>query len=280
MLCRRISCLVLVMILASIASGQAGAPVTNNWTNDTGNGLWMDPNNWSEGVVPGPGTGHTRINLDTNADPNNPVGPTIGVGDIALTDAYDNYAPEWGMTINIEGGSLTSPGFVGLVAVGDAVNPTEINLGMDGSGGWLDLINLLVGDSWWYHGGPNVTYNQGSGTAIIRDYLWLGGKANLYGGIMYIFNGFAMASVGQPSTITTLNIAGGTLMLPLVATADDPATPEDETVPFSETVQGWIDNGYCVAYGGTGQIVMEETGNWTKVTAVELPMDPNAVAAE
>jgi hypothetical protein len=255
---------VLAMVLVGIASA------ANDWTNATGNGRWMDPNNWTIGV-PGPGTGNTRINPDTNADPNNLVGPTIGVGEIAITDAMDNWAPEWGLSLNIEGGSLTSAGFVGLVSVGGATNPCEINLGANGSGGWLDLINFLVGDSWWYHGGPYVTYNQWSGTAIIRDYLWLGGKANLYGGTMYIFNGVAMASVGQPPEITTLNIAGGTLMLPLIATADDPATPDDETVTFTEVVQGWIDGGYCVAYGGTGQIVIEETGSRTKVTAIPAP---------
>jgi hypothetical protein len=269
MLYRKISFLVLSLILISTVSGQV-----NDWTNATGNGRWMDPNNWSQGVLPGPGTGNTRINPDTNTDPNNLMGPTIGIGDIAITDAADNWGPEWGLTLNIEGGSLTSAGFVGLVSVGSEADPSVINLGTDGSGGWMDLINFLVGDSWWYHGGPYVTYNQGSGTAIIRDYLWLGGKANLYGGIMYIFNGVAMASVGQPPEICTLNIERGTLMLPLIATADDPETPEDETTDFTTVLQGWIADGYCVAYSGTGKIVIEVTESWTKVTAISAQSEP------
>lgn len=144
-------------------------------------------------------------------------------------------------------------GFVGLVSVGGATNPSVINMGKDGSGGWLDLINFLVGDSWWFHGGPYVTYNQWSGTAIIRDYVWLGGKLNLFGGIMYVFNGFNMASVGQPPELCTINIEQGILMLPKA---------------YKANVEKWITDGYCLAYGGTGQIVIEETPTRTKVTAV------------
>jgi len=82
MLYRKISFLVLTMVLVSSVSAQV-----NDWTNGTGNGRWMDPNNWSQGAVPGPGTGNTRINPDTNADPNNLMGPSIGVGEIAVMDA-------------------------------------------------------------------------------------------------------------------------------------------------------------------------------------------------
>lgn len=252
MSCRRVSYLVSgVLVMLLVGSVYA---TQNDWTNATGNGRWMDPNNWSLKVVPGAGTGNTRINPDTNADPNHLAGPTLGVGDVAaLTDAADNWGPEWGLSINIEGGSLTSAGFVGLVSVGGETNPSAINLGADGSGGWLDLKNFLVGDSWWYHGGPYVTYNQWSGTAIIRDYVWLGGKMNLFGGILYAFNGFNVASVGQPANLCTLNVEQGILML-----------PKD----YKTNVEQWIANGYCVAFGGTGQIVIEETPTRTKVTAV------------
>lgn len=269
MLYKKISCFVFVMILVSSVSAQ------NNWTNATGNGKWMDPNNWSIGV-PGPGTGNTRINPDTNIDPNNPVGPTIGPGDLATTDAADVWGPEFGaISVNIEGGSYTSPAWVGMVSVGTSPDASpSINLGADGSGGWMDVINFLVGDSWWWHGGPYATYNQWSGTAIVRDYLWLGGKANLYGGTMYVFNGVSMASVGQPADICTLNIEEGTLMLPLLSVVDDPETPDDESVSFTTTVEGWIADGYCVAYGGTGEIVIEELASWTKVTAIPGTTNP------
>jgi len=254
---RKIFCWVSV-VLVMVLVGSVSAAV-NDWTNATGNGRWMDPNNWSQGKIPGPGTGNTRINPDTNADPNHLAGPTIGVGEIAVTDAADNWAPEWGLSLNIEGGSLTSAGFVGLVSVGGETNPSSINMGVNGSGGWLDLVNFLVGDSWWYHGGPYVTYNQWSGTAIVRDYVWLGGKMNLFGGIMYVFNGFNVASVGQPPELCKLNIEQGILMLPKA---------------YKVNVEKWITDGYCVAYGGTGQIVIEELPTRTKVTALPAQAAP------
>jgi hypothetical protein len=265
---KKISCLILMMILASSSYAQ------NNWTNATGNGDWLDPNNWSIGV-PGPGTGNTRINPDTNINPNNPIGPTIGPGQLATTDAMDVWGPEFGpISVNIIGGSYTSPAFVGMVSVNTDPNAApSINMGANGSGGWLDVNNFLVGDSWWYSDGPYTTYNQWSGTAIIRDYLWIGGKVNLFGGTMYVFNGVSMASVGQSPEICTLNIEKGTLFLPLLAVADNPETPEDESVSFTTTVEGWIADGYCVAYGGKGEIVIEETAGWTKVQAFEGPTE-------
>jgi len=249
---RRISCLVLMLLLVGPAYAQ------NNWTNATGNGSWVDPNNWSEGVVPGPGTGNTRINPDTNLDPNHPIGPTIGPGQLAVTDAMDVWGPEFGpISLNIVGGSYTSPAYVGLVSVND--NPDarpSVNMGDGDSGGWLDVDRLLIGHSWWYTGGPYTSYNQWSGTAILRIELWLGGKLNLYGGVMYVFGAVVMATDVQSPDVCTLNIEGGTLMLP---------------VDYAATVQDWVTNGYCVAYGGTGEIVVEETPDWTKVTAVPAP---------
>jgi hypothetical protein len=70
---------------------------------------------------------------------------------------------------------------------------------------------------------------------------------------MYLFTGVPMASVRQPADLTTLNIKGGILMLPADYTAN---------------VEKSVADGYCVAYGGTGQIVIEEVGGRTKVTAV------------
>jgi len=236
------------------------ALAVNDWTNATGNGKWMDPANWSLGKVPGTGTGNTRINPQF-IQGDIKVGPTIGPGDVALTDAADVWGPEFGaVSFNIVGGSYTSPAFVGLVTVGTSEEARPVtNLGPNGSGGWLDVTNLLIGDSWWWHDGPYATFNIYSGTAIVRDYVWLGGKLNIYGGIMYVFNGFNMASVGQPKDLCTLNIEKGILMLP---------------AGYAANVNSWIAAGYCVGYGGAGQIVVEEVEGWTKVTAVPPAAQP------
>jgi hypothetical protein len=237
----------------AVLAGSVSAAV-NQWTNATGNGRWMDPNNWSAMVLPGPGAGNTQIN-PAQIVGDVKVGPTIGPGELAVTDAADVWGPEFGaISVNIEGGSYVSPAFVGMVAVGTDPNASPtINLGAGGSGGWLDVTNFLIGDSWWWHGGPYVTYNQYSGTAIVRDYVWLGGKMNLAGGILYVFNGFNMASVEQPPELCTLDIENGILIL-----------PKD----YKANVEKWIADGYCVAFGGTGTIVIEEQPTRTKVTAV------------
>lgn len=264
MLCKRVPYLV-SFVLVMVLVGSVSAAV-NQWTNAAGNGRWMDPNNWSLKVLPGPGVGNTQMNPEFIAtDPNDPnkpkVGPTIGPGELAVTDAADVWGPEFGaISLDIVGGSYTSKAFVGMVSVGTSEEARPvINVGAEGSGGWLDVINFLIGDSWWWHGGPYVTYNQWSGTAIVRDYVWLGGKMNLHGGIMYAFNGFNVASVGQPPELCTLNIEQGTLMLP---------------AGYKANVEKWITDGYCVAYSGTGQIVIEEMPTRVKVTAVPAPAQP------
>ncbi len=245
--------LVIVMILACGATA-----AVNQWTNATGSGNWMDPNNWSLNVLPGPGVGNTQINPTyiVAADANTPkAGPTIRVGEFAVTDAADVWGPEFGaVSFNIEGGSYISPAFIGLVSVGASEDARpQTNVGLNNTGGWFDVKNLLIGDSWWWHDGPYVTFNQGSGTVIVRDWLWLGGKLNLYGGTMYVFNGFSMDAGAKTPKLCTLNIEAGTLFLP---------------AGFKTTVEGWVTAGYCVAYKGTGQIVIEEVGGRTKVTAM------------
>jgi len=227
-------CFALVLVLVSNA-----AAVVTEWTNATGNRAWQDPGNWTAGV-PGTGIGidNTLINGVNHGDI---AGPIIGPAIAASTANGDTWGPEWGLGVDILGGSYSGPAFVGMVAVGDDINPAYINLGaMVGdsyTGGSIEIVNFLIGDSWWWHGGPKVTYNQWSGTCIASDYIWLGGKMNLYGGYTKATNGFAMASVGQPSSITTLDIAGGALSLPAAYETDG-------------TVQSWIDNGYLIANGG------------------------------
>jgi len=242
-----------VLVLALASNAFAADPNVNVWTNATGNRLWVDPLNWDKGVVPGPGTHNTQINGISYAVP----GPIINAGQVATTGDWDTWGPEWHIGLDIQGGSLLSGGaFVGLNIEGDAINSAYVNLGQGETGGSINITNFLVGDTWWWHGGgAGATYNQYSGTAIANDWIWLGGKMNLYGGYTKATNGFAMASAGQPNTMTTLSIyaaggggGGGKLSLP-VGLYDD------------GTIAGWLAAGYLVPVGGTlGYDLVSETG--------------------
>lgn len=230
------------MFLASNASA-----VVTEWTNATGNRAWQDPGNWTAGV---PGVGIGISNTLINGVNHGPIaGPIIGPAIVASTADGDTWGPEWGIGIDIIGGSYSGPAFVGSVSCGDNINPSYLNLGAkvgdDVTGGSINVVNLLIGDSWWFHGGPNVTYSQWSGTCIASDYIWLGGKMNLYGGYTKATNGFAMASAGQPPEMTTVTIyapdpdplSGGRLSLPRSYYDDG-------------TIANWIADGYLVGVGG------------------------------
>lgn len=228
-----------VLVLGLVSSASAG--LLTEWTGAAADRDWMNAGNWTNGV---PGTGIGIDNTKINGVDYPVPGPIIGPGQNASTADFDTWGPEWGTGLEIQGGSYSGPAFVGIVSVGDDVNPAYINLGAGDSGGSMDIINFLIGDSWWWHGGPYVTYNQWSGTCIVRDYIWLGGKMNLYGGYTKATNGFAMASAGQPNTMTTLTIYGGS--------GGKMSLPEawgDPLVPAVEIVNGWITDGYLVAAG-------------------------------
>jgi len=235
-------CFVLVMSLVSSASAEL-----NIWSNVGGDRLWENPDNWSLGRVPSttePNTTNTKINgLD---DPYaGGGGPIINSGVNASTGLWDTWGPEWNIGMDIRGGSYSGPAFFAPNVEGDTTNPAYINLGEGLTGGTINVVNFLMGDSPWFHGGGSgATYNQWSGTCIANDYIWLGGKMNLYGGYTKATNGFAMASAGQPNTMTTLTIYGGS--------GGKMSLPEawgDPLVPAVEIVNGWITDGYLVAAG-------------------------------
>jgi hypothetical protein len=101
-------CFVLVMSLASSAFAD---PNVNVWTNANATRLWTDPLNWDKGVVPGPGTHNTRISsLPPEGGYMGGGGPMILAGQNATTGDWDTWGPEWGIGLDIRGGSLTSAG--------------------------------------------------------------------------------------------------------------------------------------------------------------------------
>lgn len=53
-MCKKMICLLSLIVVLSLA-GSAQALIYNHWLNATGNGLWSEPQNWSEGHVPAKG---------------------------------------------------------------------------------------------------------------------------------------------------------------------------------------------------------------------------------
>ncbi|HMP84994.1 MAG TPA: hypothetical protein PKA41_20070, partial [Verrucomicrobiota bacterium] len=76
------------------------ARADNNWTGNAGDGLWSSIGNWSLGVLPA--SGQAQGNMFIN---NQTMGTTITLTGTASFDG-DIFGPEWGMTLNINGGSL------------------------------------------------------------------------------------------------------------------------------------------------------------------------------
>jgi hypothetical protein len=201
-----------------------------NWTGLADNGLWHSPDNWDNGETVPP-TNAASVTLN----PANgwPV-ITIVAGEVEnCTTAYSGgmiYGPEFGAGLNIYG-TLNWNSY--LVPVqDDADQPSILNL-FNGSS--VSGTGILLGDTWWYWGGPYVTMNM-YGTAFAGiDYMYWGGHLNMYGGILSITNGLTLDTEGSVSDATrSMNIAAGKLILPGA---------------FAATVTNWISRGILLAYG-------------------------------
>lgn len=231
--CKAICFIVLVttFLLAGIASAAA---VNYAWTGDIDE-YWKTANNWSPVGPPPADSIDVFLNDQTNGsliviDP-----PTAGfVGD-------DLYGPEFGITLDIIGGSLEVAGFV-MAPVGTTGGAGRSIINMS-QGAQLNVQNLLLGDNWWFVA-PYVTMNMydATTTAYVSDYVWLGGMLNIYDGTMDVTNGFNMAASleaiqGFGSGLTKLDIWDGTLIVRANLT--------------EQNVLDWIDIGYLKAYGYT-----------------------------
>ncbi|MEJ5260652.1 MAG: LamG domain-containing protein [Anaerohalosphaeraceae bacterium] len=207
-----------------------------NWTGAAGDGLWVTPGNWSNGVPPSNPTVTGNINIGYIAA--SPV-VTIRAQDNIVCGSTtvrptDLHGPNWGATLNIDGGTLTHLGFVmAPVATSEAAR-SVINVR---NGGRLSAVNLCLGDNWWFVA-PYVTMNvYENSTVTVSDYLWLGGYLNLYSGTIDISNGMNMAANTASYGVTCLDIWDGTLIL----------RGQDQ----SANIPTWIANGYLKAYGTT-----------------------------
>jgi hypothetical protein len=221
-----------------------------NWTGGAGDGLWVTSGNWSNGVPPANPTVTGNINIGYIA-----ASPTITIraedavtcGSLTVRPT-DIHGPNWGATLNIDGGSLTHLGFVMAPVSDTEAARSVINIR---NGGRLSVVNLCLGDNWWFVA-PYVTMNvYDNSTVTISDYLWLGGYLNLYSGTIDITNGMNMAANTASYGVTCLDIWEGTFIV--------------RNQDLSANIPTWIANGYLKAYGtvpgsrGGGTIVVDTT---------------------
>ncbi|MBC8095607.1 MAG: PEP-CTERM sorting domain-containing protein [Akkermansiaceae bacterium] len=219
------------------------ARADTSWTGAAGDGLWTTAGNWSLGVVPQPGQGAMFINNQT-------MGTTVTLNSTATYNG-DIYGPEWGMKLNVAGGSLTSLGFA-FAPVGATANPSVINVS---GGGYLEVGELLLGDNWWFNTAPGVDLNiTGNSTVKARGWTWIGGKINLDSGILDIGGSVNLNAGAQNNA--QVDIEGGTWIV--------------RGANISGNVATWIGSGQLTAYGGSGTIQVDTTTlpGGTIITAV------------
>ena len=281
-----------VVVLTISLAGSAWA-VSYTWTGSAADGLWSTPSNWTPAGPPVPPTAALPAGQNHNINVGyvaaSPIitidsSTTAVCGHLTYRDS-DFHGPNWGETLNVDGGSLTHNGFVmGSVANNPAFR-SVINVL---NGGNLTAINLCIGDSWWITA-PYVTLNlYDTSTVNVTDFIWLGGYMNLYGGTVNITNaagGFNMAANAAAieafgAGLTKLNIEKGKLVIAL-----------DYSTQFND----WIAAGYVTAYGltpGRGADIIVDTTTTpgsTIVTAVynypatdpnPTPQNPNGTVGD
>lgn len=204
------------MMLASCLVGSASAQ-NYNWSGADNNGLWSDPGNWVQGVVPPASAG------DIYVDPVAYTGPVI----IGASDVIQNtgtlQGPEWGQTLNIYG--TVVDGYA-LSTVGAIGGPTSV-LNLYGNGSVTAGDSFFVGDPWWAPGIPNATVNLYDNSHVTANYVIVSGHLNIFGGTVTALDGFLTGTATTDqwgSTLTTdasklIDIAGGKLIVVGDATA-------------------------------------------------------------
>lgn len=251
--------LVSLLGLVNSALGQSAYA----WTGNDLDGLWSSPGNWDP---PGPPLYNS---LDVYlSDQTNGSLITIPVGyDAACTFGGEYgtiFGPEFGMNLDIYG-SLSYKWSLATFA-NDSNYPTVINM-FDGSSIYHDEVgngpeDIAIGNVWWDHTGPYVTMNMYGSASVDVNWLWIGGHLNMYGeSTMDIETGVAME--GSDDALMLMDLYDGAEMI----------LPD----AFTDTVNDWISRGILVAYGGTGEIVIDTEVNPGRTTVTAIP-EPSTMA--
>ncbi len=204
---------------------------------DTAIGVWLNAGNTqtiAAGTVERPGTVYN-----------------------ALVNARTNYGsvfgPEFGGRLNVYG-TLNFDWVVAAVQF----NPANRSLLNMYGGSVVTGVNLAIGNTWWYQGGPYATANLYSNAQASIEFLWWGGHVNVYDiSVLTILGGVADVDGGIVSDVTrTLNLGGGKLIL-----------------PSGYNVAGLITRGVLLAYGkhyATNDFIITDQGTNILVATVPL----------
>jgi len=223
------------------------------WVGGAGN--WLDPAMWTNGVPdtvpPAEGGRCVGFSGSTSAAYLGP-GETSEFGSASFWS--DFWGPEWGATLNIDGGRMIHYGFA-AAPIGAADAPSNIFVT---NGGYLEVGELGLGDNWWFWDAPYVNLTVSDSTVKVRGWLWLGGQINLLGNSTLDIGGLVnMAAHG--STYAKINIEDNAEML-IRGTA--------EGRDVYQEILTWIANGQLVAFGGTGEVVVSQGPTGALITAV------------
>jgi hypothetical protein len=227
---------VIVFVLLTALAGSASA-ADFMWTNGGGDGLWRTPANWTGGALP---------TIDDKAKLNLLPGPLIDantaavVNHLAISDVSTTKAGELFMT----GGTLTvgtAPGDTWTILAygaddvgtftmdgGTVTTADRVFVGFNGIG----TLNMNGGT--FNIGGKLGIANNDSGGTKAKGYV------NLDGGTINVAGAFVMSS--PTGCLGKLDITGGKLVLNGYQIV---------------VVNGYITDGYIVAYDGLGDVVVD-----------------------
>lgn len=256
------------------------------WTGLGNDGLWNDPNNWTNFDNDTASLPESNPqDPDVQIDPANgwslvtiPAGYTVDLESEDPTEYYNTiYGGEFGMNINIKG--TLEYGWM-MAPVQD--DPTPANRGLinmySGSTLYSAGAGIGIGDAWWwYEAAPYVTLNMYGDAQLNEPNVALGGHLNIYDTATAtvtadVFTGNPLT--GSPATGNTvacsdgtasLIVGGGTLILPTGFT--------NETTFAGNTVYDLIARGVLRAYGkgyDTNDLSIIDNGANTIVTSVPL----------
>lgn len=246
----------LVVALALLLGGGAYAQ-DYTWTGGGGDGMWNNPLNWDQFMVPDEYANNIFLGSATI---------TIGPGEVQQPGLYTTFStifgPDWGGTLNIYG-TLNYNWYLAPVQW-DINNPSNVNLY---GNAFISGEGVAVGYTWWYNGGPYANLNLYDNSYVDVNWVWWGGHINLFDGTLDIaagVNDFPGPDGAVSDATRLMDIYDGTLILGW----------GDQTA----LVNNWISRGILKAFGGAGQIVIDTTSQPGKTIVTAIIPEPAGLA--